>query len=101
VNSSAEDSTAESEKLENNDLNLGWVGFLNLPKKINREDDLIEVKKPDLWEHWSKADGYKVDWFAKPNGQYKRDNKVFLLYVQPTASDKINQSRRDRRQNIK
>ena len=101
VNSSADDSAIESGKLENRDLNLGWIGFLNLPKKINREDDLIKVKKPDLWEHWLKADGYEVDWFAKPKGQYKNNDKVFLLHIQPNASDNINQSRRDRRQNVK
>ena len=85
---------------DSKDLKLGWVGFLNLPKKIQKEDGLVDVKTPRLWEKWSRDKNYQIEWFAKPKKDYQSKIHLYLLLDQSkTKTRKL--KRRDMHLNLR
>ena len=69
-------------------VNLSWIGFLHLPKKIEKEDKLVKVKTPDMWKRWSKKD-YEIDWIEKPKKDYSEEIKVYKMVKESTIKVEV------------
>jgi len=80
---------------EERNVNLSWLGFLNLPKKEVKEDNLVKVKSPKIWEKWSKRQ-YKIDWVSKSKKSYQEEIKFYeVLEISPkNKSQKVSRRRK-------
>jgi hypothetical protein len=82
-----------AEERSERNLNLGWVGFLNLPSKIKKDGKEIKIKTPKMWKEWSEKKEHGIDWFAKPQQDYQQKIKFYLMLEQ-TKDPKGKRTRR-------
>ena len=79
-------------------LNLGWIGYLNLPGKIQKDGKVVNIQTPKMWNNWSKDKDPLIDWFAKPKQNHEQKIKLYLLLDQSKKLDS-KQNKRWKRMN--
>lgn len=70
------------EDVSKRNLDLGWIGYLNLPAKNQKDGKKIKVKTPEMWEEWSENVNDKIDWFAKPKKDHQKKIHFYFLLDQ-------------------
>lgn len=79
-----------AEEESDRNLNLGWLGYLNLPEKIQKDGKKVKIQTPELWNSWSDEAGKNLNWFAQPKRDYQKKINFYLLL---NKSDKVREKK--------